>query len=166
VKNIHYNILNLIYEKYESILTYNFKYFFSIYLSPQNYHRVLSPLTLQIDRTKYIRGSLYPIAPLATVVWKKILYVNERIVILGTCNNKGRLKISLIIVGALNVGHLVFNYNKVVNISSPLFCKHREEIGTFNLGSSIIILVNKKIKIFNVYKSKYIFAGEDVGEIL
>ena len=127
---------------------FQFKSFIIFYLSPADYHRVHAPFDLHINKIVYIPGDLYSVKP-KTVQKKQTLYCDNRRVVLYGDSDFG--KFGLILVGALIVGKIVLNFgnrpkprkNKTEEIDITI--KKGQEIGKFELGSTVILLLDTDI---------------------
>ena len=145
VKFKHYYVDDLICDEYEEMSSYAV-----LYLSPANYHRVHSAFDMEITDISYLPGTLRPVKP--KVVYKKdrVYCRNERIVIHGK-SEFGNFY--MILVGALFVGKtkLSFDSGLQTNIKKgvaskriyeqPISIKKGEEVGYFEMGSSVILLM-------------------------
>jgi phosphatidylserine decarboxylase len=166
IKNIIYNINSLTSERYHNNNGYHFKSFINIYLSPRNYHRIHSSTFTISHKINYIKGNLYPVAPWAFKIFKDIFSLNERTAMIGSSIPNSHLKVGIVFVGAFGVGDISVNYKTKYNIFPPLFYKNKDEIGSFKMGSSIILLLSENIKYTDLYNNKYIFTGDKIGDII
>ena len=148
-KKHKYSIYELTHEREND---FNNGKFINIYLEPKDCHRVYMPCDASLVKVTHIPGSLYSVAPYASEGIKKLYSKNERVV-LSFCNDK--LKMSLIMIGAVNVGcisltdqgiiapskhrNIITEFNNKENIKKY---KKGDEIGMFNLGSTVIIILN------------------------
>ncbi len=148
-KKHRYSICELTHEKNDD---FNNGKFINIYLEPKDCHRVYMPCDSSLVKVTHIPGSLYSVAPYASKGIKKLYAKNERVV-LSFCNDK--FKMSLIMIGAVNVGcisltdqgiitpsknrNIITKFNNKENIKKY---KKGDEIGMFNLGSTVIILLS------------------------
>ncbi len=122
----------------------NFKdaYFYNYYLSPKDYHRVHHPVSGVYEKCFKIKGALYPVADWFVKLCPSVFAKNARTVSIVNSPDYGR--VASVMVGALNVGSL--------EMSKGLFRDGSDEIqvgdhlGTFGLGSSVVVLVNKEFK--------------------
>jgi phosphatidylserine decarboxylase len=147
---------------------YNFKSFAIFYLSPADYHRVHAPFDIRINKIVYIPGDLYSVKP-KTVEKKDTLYCDNRRVVLYGDSEYG--KVGIILVGALIVGKIVLNFGH-----RPKSRKYRveevnvkiskgEEIGRFELGSTVILLMEDGYLVnLPVKKGDHILLGTDLSE--
>ncbi len=145
VKQKYYYIDDLICSDFSNLNSYAV-----LYLSPANYHRVHACFDMEIESVTYLPGTLLSVGK-KTVKRKNRVYCrNERIVLSGK-SNFGRF--NFILVGALMVGkvRLSFDSGLKTNIrkgifaktvyKSPVIIKKGEEVGYFEMGSSVIILL-------------------------
>jgi len=120
-----------------------------IYLSPRDYHRIHMPCDGQITAMTYIPGDLFAVNP-ATVATVEGLFARNERLILRIDTETGPL--CLVMVGALFVGSMETVWaGKVTPPYRPTlhhedyrdrphaFSKG-EEIGRFNMGSTVILL--------------------------
>ena len=149
-KKYKYSINEIIHEKNNNF--YNGK-FINIYLEPKDCHRVYMPCDGILTKVTHIPGSLYSVAPYATEGIKKLYSKNERVVLSFKNNN---YYISLVMVGAVNVGCISLTDQGIIapskhrNSIIEYNDKHEEksykkgqEIGMFNLGSTVILLITE-----------------------
>ena len=128
-------------------------WFATIYLAPHNYHRVHAPVSGKLMNITYFGGELWPVNPPFVSVVPDLFVRNERLVFeiqmeQGICY--------VVMVGALNVGrmvsphwpHMTTNaHGRVLNrhresrdFEAPLAIKAGDELGTFMLGSTVIVV--------------------------
>jgi phosphatidylserine decarboxylase len=128
--------------------------FFTYYLAPHNYHRVHTPLTAEVKWSTLIPGELWPVNSWSVKNIDGLYARNERVAT-GLQSSTG--KVILVMVGATNVGSMSFRYDP--NIQTNLMGKKEvvfrqypeprplqvgEELGTFHLGSTVVLLFEKK----------------------
>lgn len=148
VKGINYSLLNLVLDKTLCNELKNGS-FVSIYLSPRNYHRFHCPCDGLISSIKHIPGYVLPVNKLGLKV--SSLYTrNERFIV--TFKTLDNTIITLAIVGATAVSKIK------LSVQDKQQVKKGDELGYFELGSSIVMISNKK---FNVNKHR-----EDVVNVL
>ena len=110
------------------------------------------PCSASLTKVTHIPGSLFSVAPYATEGIKKLYSRNER-VILSFQNDA--FKMSLVMVGAVNVGCISLSDHGIIAPSKyrnsitefknkkDIKCyKKGQEIGMFNLGSTVILLIS------------------------
>lgn len=154
----------------------------TIYLAPHNYHRVHSPFSGIINSIRHIPGKLWPVNSRFTALVPDLFIENERLVFEISVENKPG-KAWLVMVGALNVGRITtpFWHNFISNnwvsdknrrqkecrqisLSAPV--QAGDEIGTFMLGSTVIIVYDKALsdilKLSEVQKPSAIRVGQSL----
>ena len=128
--------------------------FITLYLSPRDYHRVHMPLDGTLRETVYVPGRLFSVAPHTTRTIPKLFARNERLACLFD-TELGPM--ALILVGAINVGAIETTWAGLVtppagrqvritpyDETHPLRLKRGQEMGRFNLGSTVILLFGEK----------------------
>ena len=147
----------------------------TVYLSPRDYHRVHHPIEGKITRADYINGALWPVNQAAVQNVKKLFCVNERVV---TYVDSPLGEVATIMVGATSVGHITMAFddkivankgNKSQNKSydDPIQIKRADELGTFHLGSTAIVLfANPKVDLAELSDGQPIRIGEVIAKIV
>lgn len=141
VKGKYYSLAELIGP--EEVSNFSEAYFYNYYLSPKDYHRVHHPVSGTYKSCYLIKGALYPVAGWFVKLCPSVFAKNARTVSIVESPNFGRT--ASVMVGALNVGSL--------EMSKGLFEKGADDIkvgdhlGTFGLGSSVVVLVNRELKV-------------------
>ena len=121
--------------------------FATIYLSPRDYHRVHIPMAGTLREMVFVPGDLFSVSEATTQLVPELFARNER-VILYFDTEQGPL--AVILVGAIFVGSMQTVWHGEVKAdhvrrwqyppeSAPRFDKG-EEIGRFNMGSTVITL--------------------------
>lgn len=117
--------------------------FVTIYLSPADYHRVHMPFDGTITSIKKIPGKLFSVNKKTVEKISNLYCKNERIVLQGD-SEFGRFY--LVMVGAIVVGKIklsftdiILKFNELISVEIPL--KQGEEVGYFELGSTILIIM-------------------------
>lgn len=124
--------------------------FTTIYLSPRDYHRIHMPLDGRLQEMVHVPGRLFSVSPATTRVIPGLFARNERVVSLFE-TEMGPM--ALIKVGAVNVGSIETVWagevtppaGRVVRArryegDEAITLKKGEEMGRFNMGSTVIIL--------------------------
>lgn len=119
-----------------------------IYLSPRDYHRVHTPREGRVVRFSYRPGRLWPVFPGATERVADVFAGNER---LTTYIDTDVGEIAYVMVGAFGVGRIRVVYDEVVSnegrpasdvtLPTPLTLDRAAELGRFELGSTVILLL-------------------------
>ena len=132
--------------------------FLTIYLAPGNYHRVHMPLNGVLRRSVHVPGRLFSVGTETTRRIPKLFARNERMVSIFDVD---RGPIAIVMVGALFVGGIeqvwadpprpslgrrtgVCDYR---SRSSPLSFRKAEEMGRFNMGSTVVALFGPSLGI-------------------
>jgi len=120
----------------------------TLYLSPGMYHRVHSPVDGRILGWRYCPGRLFPVNPAAVRSVPGLFARNERVAVFLEGDGVG--PVALVLVGAANVGRITLGFSDLVTNtgapagrgepSEPLAVRRGEEIGAFNLGSTVVLL--------------------------
>ncbi len=132
--------------------------FATLYLSPKDYHRVHAPVDCKLVGYEYIPGSLYPVGPFCLDHIDNIFSMNERLV-LEFESREGTF--ALVMVGAAGVGNLCLTQPELesrylrftaqlqrVHLEAPIALKRGDEIGAFELGSTVILCVpSRKVQL-------------------
>lgn len=130
--------------------------FTTLYLSPQDYHRVHMPLDGTIEETVYIPGRLFLINNSTINIAPDLFAKNERVV---NIFNTEAGPMALILIGSIFSSSIETVWDGVITPSptseirqwnypfNPPLAKKGEEMGRFNMGSTVIVLFGKdKVK--------------------
>ena len=126
--------------------------FATVYLSPRDYHRLHMPLAGRLQKTLYVPGRLFSVAPHTTRVVPRLFARNERLVaIFDTCAGP----MAMVLVGAINVAAIETVWAGLVTpphrrrietadfIDADITLERGAEMGRFNMGSTVILLFGK-----------------------
>jgi phosphatidylserine decarboxylase len=123
--------------------------FATIYLAPYNYHRIHMPTDGTLKEIWYVPGRLFSVNNTAARMVRDVFARNERLVLLFE-GHAGPF--AVIFVGALNVGSMATVWHGDVTPRRPRkatalplpseerFRARGEEIGRFNMGSTVVLL--------------------------
>lgn len=143
IKGKNYSLKELLGNDEE---TENFKnsYFYNYYLSPKDYHRVHHPIGGKFLKTYLVEGALYPVAGWFVKLCPDVFAKNARTV--SIVESLGHGRVATVMVGALNVGSLEMVKGL---FESPLkeSVAVGEHLGTFGLGSSVVVLTKKELDV-------------------
>ncbi len=119
-----------------------------IYLSPRDYHRIHTPREGKVTRFHYVPGELWPVFPAATREVKGLFERNER---LTAFLQTDRGEIAEAMIGAFGVGRIKVVFDDTVSnqglpranvtLPEPRAVARCEEIGRFEMGSTVILLL-------------------------
>lgn len=127
--------------------------FTTIYLSPKDYHRVHLPLAGTLESMTFVPGDLFSVSEATTQLVPGLFARNERVI----CHfNTALGPMVVILVGAIFVGSMQTVWHGEVRgkRGQPTRWVYRggqrkqftcgEEIGRFNMGSTVIVLLPKE----------------------
>jgi phosphatidylserine decarboxylase len=124
--------------------------FFNLYLSPQDYHHVHSPLTGNIVRSVHIPGKLWPVNDWSLANIDELFSINERVVTYVECSLG---LAAVVMIGATNVGKISVVYDTFISNATatkhtvvrdynpPIAIAAGDRLGTFHMGSSVVVLI-------------------------
>ncbi len=146
----------------------------TLYLSPRDYHRIHFPLGGAITGWRYVPGRLWPVNPTSVGAVRGLFTVNERLVTVldtpaGAC--------AVVAVGATVVGRVRAFYDPEVPVTnrrgagaargdyvSPLPVAKGEELGAFDMGSTVILLFEPGRVSLRLSPGQRVRVGEPIGE--
>jgi phosphatidylserine decarboxylase len=145
-KGSAYTLAELLGESGAAVAALEGGRYFTIYLAPHNYHRVHSPLDAQLKLTRYIPGSRFSVSRATVAAIPRLFCRNERVV-LGFETSSGPMIV--VLVGALNVSSIsTFAHGEIASGAArhwveqpPLPVARGAEIGRFNMGSTVVVLL-------------------------
>jgi len=127
-------------------------YYCVIYLAPGDYHRFHSPVDWTVETRRHFPGQLYSVNPSITSWFDNLFVLNERVCLMGKWMHGF---FSYTAVGATMVGSIKLpwdeelrtnqfsfhaqNGNKFIDKKTTKTFKKGDEIGEFNLGSTIVL---------------------------
>lgn len=154
IKGHDYSIADFLCEKnFQGLLA---GYYMNFYLSPADYHHVHSPVSGKIVKTVSIPGGLLPVNDFILNKCENVFASNQRVAIY--IQSQFGLVV-LVMVGALNVGQISLSYDSlrtnhsflrteasviVKNHVPELSIEAGQRLGTFNMGSSVVLLFENK----------------------
>ncbi|MBK6684036.1 MAG: phosphatidylserine decarboxylase [Deltaproteobacteria bacterium] len=133
----------------------------TVYLAPKDYHRIHTPVDGVITGYTYVPGELYPVNPAAVAHVDQLFAKNERLITHVESERFGRVEI--VKVGATNVGHITLTYDPAVatnlgqreivkkRYDQPIPIKKGDEVGVFEMGSTVILVVERPVN-FEAYE--------------
>ena len=126
--------------------------FYTIYLSPRDYHRVHMACDAQLVEMIYVPGRLFSVAPYAPKAIDKLYARNERVISIFK-TKQGYM--ASVMVGAVNVAAIETAWAGLVtppHLSAPVYYNYSnksislnkgDEMGVFNMGSTVVLLFSK-----------------------
>lgn len=146
--------------------------YINFYLSPRDYHRYHVPIDMQVTKAVHIAGKLYPVN-IPTLKRKVDLFIENERVVLECKTIEGKL-FYLVLVGALNVGKMELSFEPLIHTNTGLggvyeydnlHLKKGEDLGCFQMGSTIIFLAPKDMITTNVTVGSCVRYGETIGRL-
>ncbi len=161
----------------ERAAPFNNGIFTTIYLSPKDYHRLHMPLTGTLREMVHIPGRLFSVNPATVNSVPNLFARNERVAAIFDTDSG---PMALILVGAIfvssveTVWHGVVTPPSITTVQSWQYqddapaLKIGEEMGRFNMGSTIIVLFGKdKAKWGDEFEAgKTVKLGELIGRVV
>lgn len=153
-KGRDYSVLELLAGNEALSSTFDNGLFATLYLSPQDYHRVHMPIDATLKEMIYVPGKLFSVQPVTTRVIPKLFARNERLIVIfeTPVGLMAMVLVGATIVGAIGTaweGDVVrsnkprhVTYAKTDSFSTAM--RQAEEMGYFKLGSTVILLFSDK----------------------
>lgn len=148
-KGRHYSVYELLGGSKQRAAPFLNGRYATLYLSPRDYHRVHMPADARLREMVHIPGRLFSVAPHTTRTIPKLFARNERLACLFD-SQFGPM--AMVLVGAINVaaietvwaGLVTPPRGRQVSVTryddTPLRLRRGQEMGRFNLGSTVILL--------------------------
>jgi phosphatidylserine decarboxylase len=129
--------------------------FATLYLSPRDYHRIHMPTTGTLKSMCYVPGRLFSVAPFTVNNIPRLFARNERCVCYF---DTAQGPMAMILVGAINVSAIETVWHGLITgktrkirqydyDSVDIVLQRGQEMGRFNLGSTVIVLASERMKI-------------------
>jgi phosphatidylserine decarboxylase len=148
--------------------------FTTIYLSPKDYHRLHMPISGSLREMIHVPGRLFSVNSATTEAVDGLFAKNERVVAIFDTEIG---QVALVLVGAIFVSSIETVWHGVVTPPSiktvrtwkyeadALTLKIGDEMGRFNMGSTIVVLFEKDKMAWNADLSagKSVKVGEKIG---
>ena len=127
-------------------------YFSTLYLSPRDYHRIHMPIDGTLKKMIYVPGKLFAVNQRTVHNVPELFARNERTIVFFETENGPMI---MILVGAIFVGSMETVWHegmitppygseiKTWHYDDDLTLKKGEEMGRFNMGSTVILLFGK-----------------------
>jgi len=153
-KGRHYTLDALLASRREWVERFRGGHFATIYLAPYNYHRIHMTMASTLRDAWYVPGRLFSVNRVTADGVANLFARNERI----ACFFEGEgLEHALLLIGALNVGSMETVWHGEVaprrprrltrldieRGGTPFAAARGEEMGRFNMGSTVILLFPK-----------------------
>lgn len=151
-KGHHYTLGALLAGDAGLVSTFHGGEFATIYLAPCNYHRVHMPLDGRLAGSTHVPGRLFSVNTATAAAVPNLFARNERV----TCLFETPIgRMAVILVGALFVGSMATVWagdvtpararspSRLSLPASPLQLGRGAELGRFNMGSTVILLLER-----------------------
>jgi len=146
--------------------------FATIYLSPKDYHRIHMPFDARLKSMTYIPGDLFSVNQQTVDTVSGLFARNERLV---SYFDTAFGEVAFVMVGAIFVGSMETIWQG--QITPPYkksvrdYCYEGEnikllkgdELGRFNMGSTVIILLPERAPSFNLQVGQELKMGQGLG---
>jgi phosphatidylserine decarboxylase len=154
-KGQDYSLLELLGGDKELEKIFNNGQFATLYLSPKDYHRIHMPATGRLKHMQYIPGRLFSVATFVVEHIPRLFARNERCVCYFE-TDQGPM--AMILVGAINVSAMETVWHGLITSEAKkikrfdyndknIVLERGEEMGRFNLGSTVIVLATDRMRI-------------------
>lgn len=147
-KGFEYSVLELLGGDVNRAQPFLNGQFMTIYLSPRDYHRIHMPLAGQLVEQVYVPGRLFSVAGHTARTIPRLFARNERVAAIFDTDFG---KMALVLVGAINVAAIETvwaglitpppQHDVRVDHYPDVSLAKGEEMGRFNMGSTVIILL-------------------------
>ncbi|RYI92603.1 MAG: phosphatidylserine decarboxylase, partial [Acetobacteraceae bacterium] len=149
VKGRAYNLSELLGSEVDAA-RFEGGHYITLYLAPPDYHRIHAPVAGQVRQCMVIPGRLMPVFAEAVAKVDDLFARNERLITYIDTAAAG--KMAVVKVGATLVGRITLAYDPTlwtnqphgtvrrVHYSPPKCLDKGQELGTFELGSSVVLL--------------------------
>ena len=147
--------------------------YITIYLSPRDYHRIHAPYSGEVIGYLYKPGKLYPVNFTAVRFIKRLFSKNERLI---TFIKTPHGMMALVKIGATMVGKIKVSYDKKISTNriirrkkihfyeKPIPIEKGEEIGRFEMGSTVILFVERgKAELLTLEERQKVHYGEAIA---
>lgn len=146
----------------------------TLYLAPRDYHRVHAPVDGKITAYQHLPGMFFPVNACSVRCVAGLFSKNERLV---TYLDSDVGAAAVIMVAATGVGHITMRYepglfthrrgvsrpSEVKRYATPIGVARGEEIGTFHLGSTVILLFEPHRVELELAPEQVVRLGEQIG---
>ena len=170
-KGLEYRLADLLKDP-ERTKFYDGGVFITIYLAPYNYHRIHSMVSGEVREFCYIPGDLWTVSPLGVHHVPGLFARNER---LTTYFETEKGECALVKIGATVVGRIRVVYHDLTSnrpgaafqkivLTSPFRVERGDEVGLFELGSTVICLFPPgQIELNELKIEQEILLGQAIG---
>jgi len=171
-KGVYFDLNNLFGQQSSIATAFTNGKFITIYLAPKDYHRVHMPLAGHLREMIYVPGKLFSVNTTSTQHIPQLFARNERVISIFE-TEAGPM--ALVLVGAMIVasintrwaGQITPGAKRQISTHSykNVFLQKGEEMGYFNLGSTVIVLFGDQSIAWEstLHVSSKLKMGEKIG---
>ncbi len=157
-KGRHYSLATLLGNDDTWSRTFHDGSFATLYLSPRDYHRIHMPISGKLQEMIHVPGRLFSVNPTTVKRVPNLFARNERVICLFE-TEPGPM--AMILVGAIFVASIDTVWHGTITPPThheiqhwdyhahPVTLQEGEEMGRFNMGSTVILLFGKDAIAFN-----------------
>lgn len=172
-KDHDYSVLELLAGDAAEAARYQDGQFCTVYLSPRDYHRVHMPLDGRLTAMDFVPGELFSVSDATAQLVPRLFARNERVV----CHFEGAHgHFVVVLVGAIFVGSMETVWHGEVRARGKQVTrwtygddaphlKKGEEMGRFNMGSTVVVLVPKGQRLDAVAPGTSVRLGQRLGTL-
>jgi phosphatidylserine decarboxylase len=147
----------------------------TLYLAPRDYHRIHNPVDGKVTGYRHIPGAFFPVNPVSVRNVAGLFSINERLV---TYLDSDVGRVAVVAVAATGVGFITVAYDREVSThrsgapgrhgwaqryAAPRPLGRGAELGTFHLGSTVILLFEPKRVRLELAAGQVVRMGERIG---
>lgn len=175
-KKINYNLQALLGGSAKLAAQFQGGQFATFYLAPQDYHRVHIPYSGELKEMLYVPGRLFSVNAQTTTELPNLFVRNERVITLFSTPIG---PMAVILVGAMLVGSINTPWEGIIApapnqhiyhwhyLDNKVSLRKGEEVGQFQLGSTVIILFTpNRIKWLAELSEKKVKFGECIAQTI
>lgn len=166
------NVTNINNVDSNNVTNLNDYSYINLYLSPKDYHHYHAPCDVEILESRYFSGRLLPVNFPSLRKNDSLYSVNERVVLKMRLTHNNSIAF-YVAVGALNVGKMRFLFDEKIQSNAslgdfvrtyetPFKLKAGQEIGTFEMGSTIVLIAKAN---FTKLANDVVKMGEEIGTL-
>ena len=171
-KGLEYRLADLLKDSEKSKL-YNGGIFITIYLAPYNYHRIHSMVSGEVSQFCYIPGDLWAVRPIRVHHVPELFARNGRLI---TFFETDKGECAIVKIGATVVGRIRVVYHDITSnrfgatfqnsvLETPFRVERGDEVGLFELGSTVICLFPPgQIELNDLKIDQEILLGQAIGK--
>lgn len=174
-----YTLKKLLYFD-DLVETFSAGMFATLYLSPRDYHRIHMPCAGQLMRMVYIPGGLFSVSTNSVRVIDQVFARNERllnifstkigamaVIMVGAC---GVRSMETVWAGQITPAQhsIISDSQYIADADSEILLQQGQEMGRFNMGSTVILLFQKATMEWssNLSAEQTVTLGLNMGQII